>query len=425
MTIRKPRCWITIGGALVTCSSTHVTRKSVRSSDEFTADTTFKRLQAAGIGIAQVAEWQPQDVSVINSTDGNQVTMITGTVDVPEIDWNQNKVSFKGRDKSAKLVEKRASKSYKNMQSSEIVQQIAQDNGLQANVQSGQGSSFAGKIYYQDTVHLLMHKTYHELLSDLAQREGNQWFVDGDTLYFQPKDQGSSVFSGYWCPPGVTAPYGWATVLTLETSRNMTAAKPHKVSVKSLHHKDKKQYEGKAEAGGDGDDTVTIEDHHNGNNQAQVDALAKARLRDAIRHDCQCTFSAPANLNITPQYKFQLGGTGTIYDQTYDIDSLEIEIDWDTGALMTGQCKAPKAGRDDSSGGGSSSSSSGGTAAKAGTIETGEVSDAGPVPDDGAAAEVDPPAAAATPAPSGDAGTGASAGGGTGGTTIDEGAVST
>lgn len=374
---------------MVACTSTHVTRKSVRSSDEFTATTTFKRLQAAGIAIAQVAEWQPQDVAVINSTDDNPVTMITGTVDVPEIDWNQNLVSFKGRDKSAKLVEKRASKSYKNMKSSEIVSQVAQDNGLQAQVQ--QSSEFAGKIYTQDTVHLLLHKTYHELLSDLAEREGNQWFVDGNTLYFQPKDQGSDVFSGYWCPPGTSAPYGWATILTLETSRNMTAAKPHKITVKSLHHKDKKQYEGKAEAGGDGDDTVEIEHHHNGNNQAQVDSLAKSRLRDAIRHDCQCTFSGPADLSVTPQKKFTLGGTGTIYDMTYDIDSLEFEIDWDSGAKMTGQCKAPKAGRD--SGGGDSSSSDSTTkdAAKGGTIETGEVSDAGPVPDDPAAAEIDPP----------------------------------
>ena len=101
----------------------------------------------------------------------------------------------------------------------------------------------------------------------------------------------------------------------------MTAARPHDVNVKSWHHKDKKQYAYDASAAGIGE-SVEIEHHHNGRNQSQVETLAKSRLKDAIRHDCNVVVKAPGDLSVNARMKFQLTGTGTVYDQAYDIDSV-------------------------------------------------------------------------------------------------------
>jgi len=341
--VRYPRAWLSLGGAMLPCLTATVTRKSERSSDTFSAELSVDETAAAGYGYAEWADYQPVDVEVLMSLDGTDpVSVITGRVDEPKIDWDGCTVSVSGRDKGATLTEKRRSQQFKNRKSGDIVSTIAQDHGLNAAVTAGQ--DFAGKIYDQDTVHHVLNFSDHEILSRLAGREGFRWYVDGSDLVFEPKGTDANTYDVQWVPPDGQGRVGVATCTTLTTTRNMTAAKPHTMAVRSWHHKDAKHYDGMAQAGGIGSDTVAVEHHHNGRNQAQVDKIAASRLKDAIRHDCSVTVGAPTDLSVTPRMKLNLSGTGTIFDQLYDVDSVTITTSRN-GSEMTVEGKIAKSGR--------------------------------------------------------------------------------
>lgn len=346
-TYRAPRCYLRIGGVKVACESATVKLKSTRSGNTFSAVLAIGETRKAGFDYAEWADYQPDDVTVVMSSAlnfGDETDMITGKIDKPEIDWLTGRVSVSGRDKTGELTEKRRSQKFQNQKSDEVVKTIAGDHGLSVSGAGG-GLDFAGKIYTQDTVHLTVNKTDFEIISDLAEREGYRWYVQGTTLYFEPKEQdGADTYQIQFTPPGAGGAIGTGNLLSLRTWRNMTAARPHKVNVRSWHHEEKKLYNGKAEAGGVGA-PVEHEHHHNGRNDAQAEKLAKSRLANAIRHDCNVSITAPGDLAIDPRQKLQLTGTGTIYDQTYDIDTVELSMDWGKGFTMDIESKAPKQGR--------------------------------------------------------------------------------
>ncbi len=342
--LRSPRVWLSLAGTQIPCLSATVTRKSERKADTFSAELDIFDTALSGFGLAEWADYQPVDVQVMMALDALSAptSMITGMIDEPRINWDEMTVTVAGRDKSASLIERRRSQKFANQKSSEIVSTIAKDHGL--SVSATDSSDLAGKIYDQDTNHLVLNRSDYEVLSDLAEREGFRWYVDGTTLYFEPKGGGSTNAVFYWYPPGVLAAYGVATITKLTTHRNMTAAKPHKLNVASWHHKDKKRYLGTGSAGGVGD-SIDIEHHHNGKTQAQADKLANSRVKDAIRHDCNIIIVAPADFSLDVRQQIELRGTATIYDQPYDTDSIIFEVAWAQGAEMTINGKIAKAGR--------------------------------------------------------------------------------
>jgi len=344
--VRTPRVWLSLNGAKLPCISATVTRKSERQADTFEAELSVDETAVAGYGYAEWADYQPTDVEILMSLDGSDaVSVITGQIDEPHIHWGECTVTVSGRDKSGPLTEKRRSQQFKNQKSGDIASTIAQDHGLTAAVQATE--DFAGKIYDVDTNHLVLNLSDHEILSRLADREGFRWYVDGTTLNFEPKGTDAGTFNVQWVPPDGQGQVGFATCTDLETHRNMTAARPHSLAVRSWHHRDAKKYDGVNQSGGVGP-TVEIEHHHNGRNQAQVDKLSKSRLKEAIRHDCNIVVKAPADLTVTPRQKMNLSGTGTIFDQLYDVDSVELTIAWGSGSEMSVTGKIAKSGRDGS-----------------------------------------------------------------------------
>lgn len=341
--VRSPRVWLSLGGTRLPCITATVTRKSEGEADTFVAELAVDETAEAGFGYAEWADFQPVDAEILISLDGgNPKSIITGQIDEPRIHWGEGTVTVAGRDKSASLTEKRRSEQFKNQKSGDIVSKIAQDHGLTPQVNAG--SDFAGKIYDVDTVHLLMNLSDHEILTRLAEREACRWYVDGTTLTFEPIGTETDVYGVLWVPPDGKGQVGKATVLDLETHRNMSAARPHSVAVRSWHHRDAKKYDGVNLSSGVGQ-TVEIEHHHNGRNQSQVDKLSKSRLKDAIRHDCNVVVKAALDLDIDPRQKMELSGTGTIFDQLYDIDSVEISISWQGGSEMSIAGKVAKSGR--------------------------------------------------------------------------------
>ncbi len=341
--VRQPRAFIDLGGGPMPVKSCEWTRKSVRAADTFSVSLPVGKAAQFGFGYAEFADFQPEEATISASSQiggGDLTQVMTGQIDKPEIDWDKQTVTISGRDKSASLTENRRSQAFKNQMSSDIVSTIAQSRGLGVSFVAGTG--FAGKVFADYVFHALNQSDYH-IVSDLAEREDYRWYVDGSTLYFEPKEQLTDVYPFTYIPPSVGS-YGIGDCWGLKTSRNKTAAKPHQVTVKSWNSKDKKLYKSTASMGGIGSD-IAVEYHHNGKNMDQVTKLANSRLDNLTRHDCSASWSAAGDLSLDVRQKTQLGGTGTIYDQTYDIDEVRFSMDWDAVFTMALSCKSRVSGR--------------------------------------------------------------------------------
>jgi hypothetical protein len=57
----------------------------------------------------------------------------------------------------------------------------------------------------------------------------------------------------------------------------------------------------------------------------EVEAVSKSRLSDYKRHELAIEVDLPGDLSVDKKGKLQLQGTGSIFDTTYDIDSIEFD----------------------------------------------------------------------------------------------------
>ena len=346
--VRQPRVYISIGGAMIPALTATVTRKATRHADTFSAELSVTEATKFGFDCATWADWDPdQDVSVVMSAmagGGDQTVMITGKIDLPVLTMETQTVSISGRDKSGGLTEKKRNQKFQNQKASDIVSTIAKDHGLNpVIVDTG---DFAGKVYTQDLATLALNRADYEVLSQLAQREGYRWYVEGDDLVFEPKEAGGyGTYAIQYTPPGAgSAAYSVGNVITLKLGKDSTASRPQKVTAAGWHHGNKKLYKATANASGKGT-TVEHRLHLNGNNQSQLEKKAKSHLNDMIRHELNLTATLPGDLSLDPHMALSLTGTGTIYDTTYQIDEVEFSMGWDDGFEATVHAKGSKSGR--------------------------------------------------------------------------------
>lgn len=329
------------------CLSAQVQRSARRGSDAFSAVLSITMTEVFGFSLAEWCDFEPRDVSVIFSTGpGAERVMMKGLVDIPQVKLVDMTVLLNGRDKSGSLTEKRRNEKFNNQKTQEIVEKVAKAHKLTPKVMlKSQGADFAGKIYNQDTAHLALNRTDFELLSDLAEREGCRWFVDGDNLHFQPDDQHQGSYQVRWYPPRTRAAYAQANVLDVELRRNMPASRPHKMTLKSWHHRERKLFRAVSEVAGVGD-PIEYEDHHSGRTQQQLERLAGSRLKSAIRHELGLGIRGPGDLSVDVRQQLDFSGTGTVYDQTYEIDIADFDMSWRGGFNMVLSATSAKQGRE-------------------------------------------------------------------------------
>jgi phage protein D len=315
--------FLSVNGQNMLCTHLSVTKTGKRRGDTFSA--TIPIDASAGFSEAFWASQTSIEATAIFSAGGQQQPMVAGNVDEISIDWLNRSVHVSGRDKSSKLTESRVNKKYTNQKSSDIVKDLAQMSGLQAQVSSSGGGDDVSKKYDIDTVHLILNRTPFEAISILAEREGVRWFVDGNTLYFGAQQSGGAYPIEYQPPQ---SGYITSNTTTLTTRRNLVAARDVESTVKSWHHKDKKlyQYTAKAPAAQGAHASqkrlLGYEMHYPGMNQQQVETLAKTRANETIRHEMGIEVRMPGDLSLDVTQQIALSGTGTLFDQNYDIDEL-------------------------------------------------------------------------------------------------------
>lgn len=301
-------------------------------------------------------DWQPAikgqelaaeiRVSLVGGT--GEVSLLIGRVDHIEANPITGAIHLEGRDRTADLIETKTFTSYKNQMASGIATAIAAEHGLTPVVTAT--TTPAGRYYNVDHDKLSLGQfskatTEWDLLTELAEFEGFDVFVQGTELHFQPATNPNAT---PWLiqvgQPTATRGYRTLNAKSLTLSRALTLAKNIVVVVKSWNSKQGKGFQVTAPASaakgsvksGKAQQYIYIRPNL-GMDKAQ--ALANSIYTDLVLHERDATIVLPGEVILTPRNMLQVTGTGTGWDTTYYINEITRRIAYEGGFEETIQVK--------------------------------------------------------------------------------------
>ncbi len=332
--VRKPRPIVSLNGNVLS----GVEDVEVTNASHFQADTYRLTLAAQVNPPSYWATGAFDQVSIsIGLENQPALQLITGVVD--DIDWDADAstITLTGRDLSAQLIDTKTAEKFQNQTSSQIAQTLALRHGLDSQVQPT--TTKVGTYYDIDHTVLTQEQTEWDLLIFLAEQEGFDVWVAGNTLYFQPSPVPTSepylIFRSNDPIPVSNA--------RIKLGRSETLAKDAVVVVKSFNQKGQESVFGVARA-------VKAKGPRSGKSQLytirrpnltkdQAQKLAESILADITRHEMTLNASLPGDNLLTTRTLVQLVGTGTAWDQLYYPDSVTRRLNKKDGYRMEVRAK--------------------------------------------------------------------------------------
>ncbi len=334
--VRYPRLAVSANGLPIK----GVIEAQITSNNHHAADR-FNMTAALSADPSAAAFWSSaSDVTVDlrMSVDGLTFRpMIQGSVDQVEIDPTSGTLYIEGRDLTARLIETRTQETFSNRTSSEIAGILAERHGLTSVVTPT--TTPVGRYYQNEHDRITLDQfsratTEWDLLVFLAQQEGFDVFVLGTALHFQPATEPMAA---------VQLSADLATELRLE--RALTLARDVEVTVKSWNTRQKNAFTQVARSpqrgasqgsGGAVQKYVYVQPNLT---SEQALKLAQQRLAELSRHERVINVTMPGEVGLTPRSLITLGGTGTDFDQTYFVDSIDRRLSADCGFVQHLRCK--------------------------------------------------------------------------------------
>jgi phage protein D len=258
-------------------------------------------------------------------------------VDNAEYDPISRMLTLSGRDLSAPLIDSKTAEKFVNQTSSQIATTLAQRHGLNASVQPT--TAKAGTYYEIDNVVLTQEQTEWDLLIYLAEHEGFDVWVSGQTLYFQPSPVNTAPPYLLLSPsPDNTALA--SNAVNIRVSRSETLAKDVIVKVQSWNQQQQRSFVVTYKV------TQAFKSQRTGGqsqiysfvvpnlNRDQALKLAKAKAEEITRHERILTASLPGDNLLTTRAIVQLVGTNTAWDQYYYPDTVSRRLSAAEGYRM-------------------------------------------------------------------------------------------
>ncbi len=367
--IRRPRWRVLVNGQhLPTFTGGSVTKNGNRVCDLFDLDfalfhsTTFtpgwwrKQLKIAiKIEVGEEGE------------NTNWQTLIEGQVDHKDICFSEGRVTISGRDAMARLADNATYEAYPNLTASEIVRKVGAEEGYDLDVDDSEGA--VGVHYKDDREEVVLGKFSAkrkklDLLNYLADKEGFDLWVEGNTLHFKKPDEAPTVRSVHYTPPtstetGFAYQDEGASVMSLTLSHDLNKSKDIRVEVLSRHArkgtdakataKRKKAPKLKVNAeGGGGDDVRTIRIVRPNLDPEDAQKLAKSLAQRLTEREYEMSFDMPAKWDWTCRDQVEFVGledvlfdpdAGTDEDQTFYIEEIDYRYSPTTGATMRVRAK--------------------------------------------------------------------------------------
>ena len=341
-TTRQPRCKVTVNGIVLT----GVTEVEVTNASHFTADTFRIVVASSGLpaafGPAYWALSVGDQVAISAGFDdgtGNvsYTPLILGQVDDIDYDLARRTITLTGRDLSAQMIDTKTAEKFQNLTASQIAAKIAARHGLTPSVQTT--TAKAGTFYEIDNVVLTQEQTEWDLLIYLAEHEGFDVWVSGQTLYFQPPPVNTALpYLLRWSDPGGVPPS--SNALDIKVSRSQTLARDVIVKIQTWNQTQQRSFvvtykvsqAFKSQRSGGSAQTYSYVIPNLTRDKAFQ--LAKAKAEEITRHERVLTASLPGDNLLTTRAMVQLVGTNTAWDQTYYPDTVTRRISAEEGYRM-------------------------------------------------------------------------------------------
>lgn len=338
MSGRAPRLRVLANGAMLPAMDAEVV-----SNNHFSADRFHVRAAADGVdpGLLGTVEIM---LEVQASVDGGASfsSLVTGAVDTLELDPVSGVLSLSGRDLGAALIEARTRETFANQTASEIATALAGRHGLTADVQAT--TTPVGRYWQLEHDRMVLDQfaratTEWDLLVTLAQFEGFDVWVSGQSLHFRPPGDGAAAVLR-----AVATASGPANVVGLHLQRSLTLARDIAVTVKSWNSRQANAFVQTARRGGGG---AKVQQYvYVVPNLTPDDALklAQRKLAELSQHERVVTAEMPGELSLAPRGAVRVEGTGTDFDQAYVIDRVERHISVAHGFSQTVHARTGSAG---------------------------------------------------------------------------------
>lgn len=332
-TVRQPTAYLNAGG-LIPLLSVSVTQSKTKKGDTFRAETAFDALPM-GVGYFVSATNIDAQITI------NGAQVFDGVIDHSDYDWTARKISFTGRDKGSALMDTTTSQKFLNNHPTEIVQNFASQHGLGVVMDAPGG--LAGKQYTTDLAKLTHRGSQWTVVNELADLFGMVTYITGGKLYFKNYPESLPPYPIVYTPPDPAI--ASSNAIVLKTSRNHILGRPVTTNVRSRNHKKKTLVTSTQTQGGGGEPLVY---NHviPGLTQDQADRIAKKKQDETTAHELTLTgLDIPGDESLTPLFEIQLSGTGTAFDNSYEITTVDHVVSYGGGYRSTINCKTKAAGK--------------------------------------------------------------------------------
>ncbi len=332
---------IAVGGAMAA---------EVNASNSFQASSFTALVSLSADPVQGAAWWESQTAirleiqaalgaSLLDPIGEGWTRLLLGDVDTLQIDPIANTVQLAGRDLTHLFIDARTQRSFVNLTASQIATQLADEQGLTAQVTAT--TTPVGQYYQLEHDTLVLgglHRitTEWDLLVWLARHEGFDCYVDGQTLVFAPPTSEQAVPFVVSFGPGAAL-----NVIDVRMERALTLAADVQVTVKSWDSRSKAAFVRTVRATSASGSTNVGKNQQSyvfvvpGLTPAEALAYAQQRLAEITRHERIVTITMPGETTLTPRSRIALAGSGTGFDQLYYPDHILRRIDAKRGFVQT------------------------------------------------------------------------------------------
>jgi len=334
---RQPRASLIVQGSTIPIIDLRVSQSKDHKCDTASATTALEALPAG-----MDANWwsTANDIAVQVMIQGDGAAggtkVFDGKVDHITIDFAERTLKVQGRDKAAKLLDKKVTKKHINRKPHEVAQDLASDGGI--SLDADQVSDKAGKLVQIDFASIVHRMSIWDAIQVVADKHDMIAYATGGKAYFKKPDEQLPTFAVVYTPPTGEA-YATGNFVKLSVERNCVLGRPVKCHVHSWNHKDKKLFEATEEEPGVGD-PLEYHLHPSNLSQDQAQKRAKAHKDKVTKHEFDVTVDMPGDETMNARHMLQLSGTGTAFDQQYEVQSVEHRISVSEGYRMTISSKA-------------------------------------------------------------------------------------
>ncbi|NHN89192.1 hypothetical protein [Acetobacter conturbans] len=261
--------------------------------------------------------------------DYSKTKIFSGGVDKSRFNVSDRTLRMWGRDWSSKLISyELAGHSFLNMTGSDAISYLAEQVGLEADVDSTTG--FIGQFYqYEHKAHGLsgMHRyqTAWDLCVGIQRDYGYDLWVDDQTLHFKQPDTSTNLISLTWNGNNGSQNFSSGPILDLTLSHDLLYADSIYVVISSWDARQKITHTASYPEG------VTTGQAFNftapvGTTTDQCKILAQQRYSEIVAHGKTVEIHLHPSVSVSTRQLVKLTGTNTSFDSVvYTVDQVVID----------------------------------------------------------------------------------------------------